>query len=85
MSKAPDFLVEIGAEELPPKALLSLMNAFAENLQSALRDQRLVFSSARAYASPRRLAVIVSELAVAQEDQVTETKGPPISIAFDAD
>ena len=65
MSKAPDFLGEIGAEELPPKALLSLMNSFAENLQSALRDQRLAFTSARAYASPRRLAVIVSELAFA--------------------
>ncbi len=85
MSKAPDFLVEIGAEELPPKALLLLMNSFAENLQNALRDQRLVFTSARAYASPRRLAVIVSELAVAQEDQATDTKGPPVSIAFDAD
>ena len=41
MSKARNFLVEIGTEELPPKALRSLMDAFAENLESALDDARL--------------------------------------------
>lgn len=85
MSTTADFLVEIGTEELPPKALLSLRDAFAEKLQDALHEQRLDFVAAHAYASPRRLAVIVTDLAMAQTDRETEIKGPPVSIAFDSD
>lgn len=84
MSKAADFLVEIGTEELPPKALRNLMNAFAGGLQKALDKARLEHASVSAYASPRRLAVIVASLGFAQADQELVVKGPPVSVAYDA-
>ena len=85
MSGAEDFLVEIGTEELPPKALRTLMLAFAENVERNLRELRLSFGKIRAYASPRRLAVIVTGLADSQEARKVSSKGPPVSVAFDAD
>ena len=80
-----DFLVEIGTEELPPKALRSLMEAFAENLGAGVDDRRLEHGKVHAYASPRRLAVLIENLAAGQEDRKTSQKGPPVSVAFDAD
>lgn len=85
MSKADDFLVEIGTEELPPKALRSLMEAFAANLTLAIDTARLARGDVRAYASPRRLAVVVDKLAHRQEDRRVELKGPPLRVAFDDD
>ena len=85
MSGAQVFLVGIGTEELPPKALHSLMLAFAENVERKLVAQRLAFSDVKAYASPRRLAVIVTDLADSQEAREITSKGPPVSVAFNAD
>ncbi len=85
MSKARNFLVEIGAEELPPKALRSLMDAFAANLTAAIDDARLAHGEVRAYASPRRLAVFIAALAGEQEARRVSQKGPPVSVAFDDD
>ena len=81
--KPADLLVEIGTEELPPKALRGLMDAFASNLGAALDDARLAHGELHAYASPRRLAVVVESLARGQEDRHTSQKGPPVSVAFD--
>jgi len=78
-------LVEIGTEELPPKALRSLMEAFGEGLRSAIAGARLEHGAVHVYSSPRRLAVIVDELVYSQEDRKVEHKGPPVSVAFDAD
>jgi glycyl-tRNA synthetase beta chain len=80
---AADFLVEIGTEELPPKALRSLMNAFAENLATRIDDARLAHEDVHAYASPRRLSVLVEALAASQADRTVSQKGPPVSVAFD--
>lgn len=85
MSTAKDFLVEIGTEELPPKALRSLMSAFGEKLVGNIDGARLSHGDVHAFASPRRLAVLVSDLAEQQEDRSVEQKGPPIKIAFDGD
>ena len=85
MSKARNFLVEIGTEELPPKALRSLMNAFAENLEAAIDDARLGHGEVCRYASPRRLAVFIEALADGQEGRNISQKGPPVSVAFDDD
>lgn len=85
MSAAKHLLVEIGTEELPPKALRSLMDAFAENLSSGIDEARLAHGDVKRYASPRRLAVIVESLAVGQEDRRSKQKGPPVNIAFDDD
>jgi len=83
MAKAPDFLVEIGTEELPPKALTGLMNAFLENLRNAVDGARLKRGKMSAYASPRRLAVIIKALAESQAGQERVIKGPPVSVAYD--
>ncbi len=80
-----DFLVEVGTEELPPKALKSLMDAFAINLTTLLDENRLKHGEVRACGTPRRLAVLVDSLARAQPDRNVELKGPPVSIAFDRD
>jgi len=78
-----DFLVELGTEELPPKALRNLMTAFAGALADGLTEKRLSHEGVTGYASPRRLAALVSNLAFAQEDRETQQKGPPVSIAID--
>ena len=81
--KPADLLVEIGTEELPPKALRGLMDAFAANLGGAIDEARLEHGDVHAYASPRRLAVIVEQLAAGQEDRRLSQKGPPVSVAYD--
>ena len=83
--KPADLLVEIGTEELPPKALRGLMDAFAANLESEIDEARLEHGELHAYASPRRLAVIVEALSGGQEDRRYSQKGPPVSVAFDDD
>jgi len=83
MTKSKDFLVEVGTEELPPKALHGLMTAFAEALTDLFARQRLTHGEVHAYASPRRLAVVVDSLAEHQATQELELKGPPVSVAFD--
>lgn len=85
MSTANDFLVEIGTEELPPKALRSLMTAFADGLEAGVDEARLTHGSVHAYASPRRLAVLIKKLQGGQEDRKTTKKGPPVTVAFDKD
>lgn len=85
MRKAADFLVEIGTEELPPKALSSLMVAFGESLAAAVDEARLEHGPVHAYASPRRLAVLIEDLAGGQQDRKISQKGPPVSVAFDGD
>jgi len=81
--KKADFLVEVGTEELPPKALRSLMDAFAQNLTDAVDNARLEHGDVHAYASPRRLAVLIEKLAAGQVDRKAVQKGPPVSVAFD--
>lgn len=83
MAAAADFLVEIGTEELPPKALRNLMNAFADGLGKALDEAGVAHGTMKPYASPRRLAVFVADLALATADQEVEIKGPPVSVAYD--
>ena len=85
MSSADDFLVEIGTEELPPKALRSLMEAFGEKLTSAVDDAGLSRGATCVYASPRRLCVYIDDLQRRQDDRKVEQKGPPTKIAFDDD
>ena len=85
MSAAKDFLVEIGTEELPPKVLRELMEAFGDNLEAAVDEARLAHGPVRAYASPRRLSVIIEALSAGQEDRKITQKGPPVRVAFDKD
>lgn len=79
-----DFLVEIGTEELPPKALRALEQAFATGLLNGLAKAALAHGELKSFASPRRLAVRVKRLAACQPDQKIERRGPPVSVAFDS-
>ena len=85
MSSTADLLVEIGTEELPPKALPHLMTAFADGMAEALDANRLAHRGIRPYGSPRRLAVVVEDLQHAQPQQVVEHRGPPVRVAFAED
>lgn len=79
------FLVEIGTEELPPKALRSLAQAFADNFRSELDNAGLAHGDIAWFAAPRRLALKVAALDAAQPDREIEKRGPAIAQAFDAD
>ncbi|WP_090276622.1 glycine--tRNA ligase subunit beta [Halopseudomonas litoralis] len=82
---ALDFLVELGTEELPPKALKRLADAFQEGVEKGLNEAGLQYQSARYFAAPRRLAVFVEQLATQQPDRTSQMDGPPLKAAFDAD
>ncbi|MCS5565195.1 MAG: glycine--tRNA ligase subunit beta [Methylococcales bacterium] len=85
MASKSDFLFEIGTEELPPKSLCRLRDALRDNLSGLLNQNKLDFDAIRAFATPRRLAILVSGLAAAQPDSTSERKGPSVSAAFDSD
>lgn len=85
MMKARDLLIEIGTEELPPKALPSLSDAFTAAIGAGLTKAGLSHAAARGFATPRRLAVQVGELATAQPVQTLERRGPALTACFDAD
>ena len=74
--KTHDFLLELGTEELPPKLLLKLSNSLKDNLSKELEKLSIKSDSIRAFATPRRLAISISELQSKQQDQVLEKKGP---------
>ena len=110
-----DLLVEIGTEELPPKALLRLAESFCWHMVQGLRDAQIrhfnvptqpVVESARDYektisqsphlindpdinmgvryyATPRRLAVMIKDVAIQQRDRPIERRGPALNAAFD--
>lgn len=82
---AHDFLVELGTEELPPKALKSLGEAFLAGVEKGLKAAGLGYVKARYYAAPRRLAVQVEALASQQPDRTVNLDGPPVQAAFDKD
>jgi len=79
------FLVEIGTEELPPKALRNLAESFAANLTAELDAANLSHGDVQWFAAPRRLAVKIANLSAAQADREVEKRGPAIAQAFDAE
>jgi glycyl-tRNA synthetase beta chain len=86
MTATKNLLVELFVEELPPKALKTLGEAFADGVASALQRQQLVASAAerRAYASPRRLAVWLPAVAERAADRAERVKLMPVSVGLDA-
>ncbi|EQB4333479.1 glycine--tRNA ligase subunit beta [Providencia stuartii] len=79
------FLVEIGTEELPPKALRSLAESFAANFTAELDSADIAHGEISWFAAPRRLALKVAALADSSPDREVEKRGPAISAAFGAD
>ena len=80
-----NFLVEIGTEELPPKALKTLATSFADNVEAELNQAGLSFDKIEWFAAPRRLAVKVLNLSTQQPSKEIEKRGPAVSAAFDAE
>ncbi|KXJ39651.1 MAG: glycine--tRNA ligase subunit beta [Methylothermaceae bacteria B42] len=77
-----DLLFELGTEELPPKALHPLMTALRDETAARLEKAHLRFESIKAYATPRRLALIVHGLAETQPDKSEVRRGPALQAAF---
>lgn len=78
-----DLLIEIGTEELPPKALKRLARSFADEMHLGLEKMNLGHATYQWFASPRRLAVIVRDLDYSQEDREVERRGPAVNAAID--
>ena len=83
MTKELDFLIEIGTEELPPKDLLKLRDAFCNSIIKQIDEAKLKYSAFEAFATPRRLALIVKNLETKQQDSTQKRKGPAVAAAFD--
>ena len=81
MTEHADFLVELGTEELPPKALPALEQAFRDGLVARLAEARLGHGEVESFATPRRLAVKVHRLETRQADQEVVLRGPPLRVA----
>jgi len=80
-----DFLVELGTEELPPKALKKLSASFRSGIEKGLAEVGLPHGEVVAYAAPRRLAIFIKDLTIQQPDRIENIDGPPMRAAFDAD
>ncbi len=82
---AKEFLIELGTEELPPKQLRTLAEAFTANFAAELAAADIAHEGVTWFATPRRLALKVANLAESQPDRVVEKRGPAVNVAFDAD
>ena len=80
-----DLLIEIGTEELPPKALLTLATAFEQGIRAGLEKAGLTSGALHRFATPRRLAVLIEQLPGRQPDRQSERRGPALSAAFGSD
>ena len=78
-------LIELGTEELPPKILKKLALSFLEQIKIQLDSADLSYEGIKWFATPRRMAVLISELESQQADKIIEKRGPAINVAFDAD
>ena len=79
-----DFLVELGTEELPPKALRKLSGAFTSGIVTRLEQAGLKFGTHQSFAAPRRLALLIKDLETSQPDKASERRGPAVQAAYDA-
>ena len=80
---AADVLFELGCEELPAGELVGMAQSLHDGVISQLREHQLPFTESRWFATPRRLAVLVREVALASSDIEREISGPPLSAARD--
>ena len=85
-TKSADLLVELGCEELPPKSLDALREAFFQGISDGLEKHNIAFdaSASQSFSTPRRLAALFHGVAAGQADQVQERRGPAVAAAFDA-
>ena len=79
-----DLLFELQTEELPPKSLSLLIKSLVTNIKAELTKSQLAYTSVTGYATPRRLAFIVRDLAEQQPNQSIERRGPALQAAYDS-
>eukprot|EP00898_Chlorokybus_atmophyticus_P000855 jgi/Chlat1/1770/Chrsp134S00111 len=85
-SSAPRaFVLEIGSEELPPQDVASALEQLRASVPAMLEKLRLLHSTVTCQGTPRRLAVMVQDLAGRQLDKEESVRGPPVKAAFAAD
>ena len=85
MTTSNHLLFELGSEELPPKTLVKLSHALSDGITRGLQDAGIPFTGIKAFATPRRLAVLIENLSMAQPDKTVEKRGPAIQAAFGPD
>lgn len=85
MAEQKDLLIEIGTEELPPKALPRLSEAFTSSVVAALEQAGLGHLEVERFAAPRRLAILLRSLDLKQADREVEKRGPAVKAAYDAE
>jgi len=79
---AADLLLELGCEELPPALLKLLSEALMTGVEAGLTEAGIPYTATEVYATPRRLAIIVKDLASHQPDQAIERRGPALAAAY---
>ena len=77
------FLLEVGVEELPSRFIEAAINDFSNKASDLLKENKIKFDNIEAYATPRRLSLIINDIDLKQDDIHTEVKGPAKKIAFD--
>ena len=82
---AESLLIELGTEELPPKALKNLSTAFTKGIVDGLKKAGFEINDVKSFAAPRRLAVLINDVESSQPDREVERKGPNLKAAYDAD
>ncbi|MGB5397627.1 MAG: glycine--tRNA ligase subunit beta [Gammaproteobacteria bacterium] len=85
MAEKNDLLIELGTEELPPKALLRLSQAFTRGVCEGLEKAGMTIGDVHSFAAPRRLAMLIKNVPASQPDREVERKGPSVQAAFGAD
>lgn len=85
MSETRDLLFELGTEELPPRSLLTLKDSLREQVAAGLGQAELKHGLIEAFATPRRLTLLIHDVDEKQPDKLVEKRGPAIKAAFNAD
>ena len=78
-----NILLELGTEELPPKSLKALSDAFTQSIQDSLTAAELSFEQVESFAAPRRLGILIHNVQATQTDTEVEKLGPNVKAAFD--
>jgi glycyl-tRNA synthetase beta chain len=84
MSDSKPLLVELGCEELPPKALDELAAAFAQGLRDELGALQFAIGAAAVFCTPRRMAVRIADVAAASPKTKAQLKAVPVKVGWDA-
>lgn len=78
-----NFLLEIGLEEMPAQLVTPAINQLVERAADFMKDNRLQYGAIKPFSTPRRLAVLISDVADKADDLTKEVKGPAKKAAFD--